>query len=290
LGGNLIGLAADGSSPLGNGREGVDIVEGATNTHIGGTGLAPNTIAANATAGIRISTSSFTNVKGNIIRSNDQNGVAVDGANGCSITGNTISDNGTSGVWVFGSVATGNTISANSIYDNGLGAIDLADGGNTELASPVISSASITGAAGTACASCRVELFSDDGAQGETYHGFTMADAGGNWTYNGALTGPYATATATDGSGNTSEFSTYPFVVIGTCANPLPLACGQHVEAIGLQADRLHQRDVLPPAVIVIAGRIARVAVLDLAGRVAEAIPDALALAVLVPAPFDLVR
>ena len=58
----------------------------------------------------------------------------------------------------------------------------------------------------------------------------------------------------------------------------------------GIEAKLGHQRDILAVAMIVIASDVAGVAVLDLARGVAEAIPDRLALAVLVPRAFDLVR
>src|SRR5262249_29744721 len=61
-------------------------------------------------------------------------------------------------------------------------------------------------------------------------------------------------------------------------------------EAIRLHAQLAHQGDVVAPAMVVVAGDIAIVAVMDLPPRVAEAIPDRLALAILVPCAFDLVR
>lgn len=59
-------------------------------------------------------------------------------------------------------------------------------------------------------------------------------------------------------------------------------------EAIGLQPQFLHHPNVVGPAVVVIAGHIARVAVVHFARRAAEAIPDGFALAVFVPRAFDL--
>ena len=60
-------------------------------------------------------------------------------------------------------------------------------------------------------------------------------------------------------------------------------------EAIRLEPDLLHQVEVLRPAVVVVAGDVAGVAVLDHARRVAEAVPDRLAAAVLGDGALDLV-
>ncbi len=61
-------------------------------------------------------------------------------------------------------------------------------------------------------------------------------------------------------------------------------------EAVGAQAERLHQFDVLRPAVVVVAGDVAGVPLENVARRVGEAIPDRLPFAVLVPGALDLVR
>src|SRR5262249_13153184 len=61
-------------------------------------------------------------------------------------------------------------------------------------------------------------------------------------------------------------------------------------EAVAVQVHRALQRDVVAPAVVRVAGDVAVLIVLDLARRVAEAVPDRLALAVLARGPLDLVR
>ena len=60
-------------------------------------------------------------------------------------------------------------------------------------------------------------------------------------------------------------------------------------EAVGLQAQRLHQRDVLGAAVVVVAGDVAVVAVHDGTGDPAERVPDRVGPAVLVGGALDLV-
>jgi parallel beta-helix repeat protein len=132
-----------------------------------------------------------------------------DGAQGNTIgPGNLIAFNGL-GVWVLGSDTRDNTITRNRIHSNAGQGIWLFDGGNGELAAPAITTVSATQVSGTACPNCTVEVFSDAEDEGAIYEGTTTADASGNWTLAkpGGLSGPYVTATATDGDGNTSQFS-----------------------------------------------------------------------------------
>jgi Fibronectin type III domain len=159
-----------------------------------------------------------------------------------SSTGNTVGPgniiaNNPSGVWIRDPDTDGNTITQNSILTNsGLGIDldpnsqvnvndpgDVDTGSNEQLNFPVITSAQTTSVTGTACAGCTVELFVADsngpgtaggpgaGAYGEgrTYLASTTAGAGGQFTagISGVSSGQWITATATDGAGNTSEFS-----------------------------------------------------------------------------------
>lgn len=121
--------------------------------------------------------------------------------------------NGLDGVLVDGADSftstVGNTITANSITANGRRGIYNFRGGNTGLTPPTITSVAAGTIYGTACSNCVIEVFSDAADEGAIYEGTTTANAAGNWTLTkpGGLTGPYVTATATDGQGNTSEFS-----------------------------------------------------------------------------------
>jgi CSLREA domain-containing protein len=123
-------------------------------------------------------------VQHNLVAYNSQYGVVVDGG--------------------FGD-AEGITISENSIHSNGLIGIRLQSGGNDGIPSPIITG--VGPASGTACPSCKIEVFSDDSNEGRIFEGSTNADVLGNWSFPGSLTGPRVTATATDSLGNTSEFS-----------------------------------------------------------------------------------
>ncbi|MFT3850606.1 MAG: hypothetical protein QM739_18605 [Propionivibrio sp.] len=61
-------------------------------------------------------------------------------------------------------------------------------------------------------------------------------------------------------------------------------------QAVGVEADFLHEIEVLGPAVVMVAGNRAGIAVGDLARRCAEAVPDRRQAAVLVDGAFDLKR
>ena len=125
--------------------------------------------------------------------------------------GNVIAHNRKHGIVIQHSNSLGNTITGNSIHDNGRGGIKLLEGGNSSLPSPVITDFNVTEgfAAGTTCPSCTVEVFSFQGSQGEIYEGQTSADVTGFFTFNKriAFAGPNLTAVTTDIYGNTSEFS-----------------------------------------------------------------------------------
>lgn len=205
FGGNVFG----GTPSLGNTKSGINVHSNASNTIIGGPGLASNTIAGNGQAGIYFATiSGTTYVENNNIYENSAGGIAIYGAN-VHVISNTISGNTDAGISINGAAATGNLLTRNRIYDNSWVGIYLSNGGNTQLAAPVVTTASsITGASGIACALCTVELFSDAADEGKVYEGTAVADAAGNWTFNGSLIGPNLTTTATDENNNSSRFST----------------------------------------------------------------------------------
>jgi len=103
-----------------------------------------------------------------------------------------------------------NTLRRNAIYGSSRPSIVLTEGGNLMLPAPVIIAAAPESVTGTACPGCTVEVFSDDADEGRLYEGIAVADSTGHFVFEkgGTVAGPYITATATDGEGNTSEFST----------------------------------------------------------------------------------
>ena len=98
-----------------------------------------------------------------------------------------------------------NRVRGNSIRSNAGEGISLADFQTNTAFAPSING--VSPVSGTACPGCTVDVYSDAADEGGTYHGTVVADVGGNWTFNGPVTGPNITATATSTVGSTSEFS-----------------------------------------------------------------------------------
>ncbi len=189
--GNYIGLNAAGSAGIAN-PIGISVTTSSSNT-IGGTSTGQgNTIAYNTNQGIKL----------------------VSGT-GNAIEGNAIYSNGTLGIDISGDGVSAN----NGTKNSGLP--------NYGMDYPVFTSAKyadntliVTGYVGSAAsqstfASARVEIFKADGAaaangEGQTYLGYITADSSGNLDANisvtGLAVGDIITGTATDATGNTSEF------------------------------------------------------------------------------------
>jgi len=215
--GCYIGTDPTGTQAKPNVMAGILVANGASNAVI-----EHNLLSGNLGPAIRLFGESTT---GNIVRNNcigtslDRNTPLPNGSHGTYFhlgahdnsvgPDNLIAFNGAPGVWVDGQGTRGNTITRNQVYGNSLKGILLSDGGNDGLAPPVIASSSPTQVSGTACPGCTIEIFSDAQDQGALYEGNTIAGPGGNWVFTtqARLRGPYLTATATDGHGNTSEFS-----------------------------------------------------------------------------------
>ena len=234
--GNYIGINAAGTAALPN-EVGVYMEDAASNNSIGGsTAGERNVISGNIPFGVFIEDggTNGNTVKGNYIGTDAAGTAAIPNETGVFIwngarnntiggtaagAGNTIAFNTLDGVHVEGAGAIGNTIRGNSIHSNGARGIDNFNGGNAELAPPVITG--FGSVIGTACPNCTVDVYSDNEDEGRVYEGSTTADNGGDWTYDGSPEGPFVTATATDAAGNTSEFST-PVEVPEATPTPTP--------------------------------------------------------------------
>lgn len=140
----------------------------------------------------------------------------------CNCTNNTISNNyigfnGLGGIRIDNS-NTGNLISENIIFCNNVYGIGLISGGNNNIQSPSITSATTSQVSGTAPNNTTIEVFTNVNSncggspcQGKFHLGTTTANSSGNWSLTSfnlsVSTGDQVTATATDAANNTSEFS-----------------------------------------------------------------------------------
>jgi len=230
ISGNYIGIDANGVASLGNTFHGVVIQGGAHLNTIGGPAdEAGNVISGNGNYGIgiwgegtdhNVVTSNLigTNAAGTGSVGNGGAGVIIaDDARYTTVAINWISHNGGDGVIVSGADTWGNAIQVNRIVDNDLG-INLESGANNGVLPPNILSAHPTASPscpdcilvqGTACPGCRVEVFYSSTAdgEGEFYTGAATAEPAGPFAVELDASYPYLTATATDGTGSTSEFS-----------------------------------------------------------------------------------
>ena len=206
---------------------GISISRGSNNT-IGGdrnTGEGPlgqGNLIGNVATGIALQGNKTSNnlVTGNIIGF-DQNRdpawteIAVHILEGSSYNtvgpDNIIVNSNYCGVSMWGRESNYNTITMNSISMNGWKGIELKLGGNRRLEPPLIKAVDFEKGTveGTATPGGIVEIFSDRWNQGRTYEGDTIAGNDGNFMVRlgRPLEGPNITATVTDTSGNTSEFS-----------------------------------------------------------------------------------
>ncbi|MEM7783987.1 MAG: Ig-like domain-containing protein [Planctomycetota bacterium] len=238
--GNIIGLNATGTVDLGNGSSGIEVRK--SGNIIGGSDPgAGNIISGNAHSGIGLITDETvvqgnligTDINGNLGFGNDQNGIRLLTADKSLIggkspgEGNTIVSNGGFGVHIEDVFSTENAILGNEIHGNGARGIKLSFSANSGAVPVSITSAhaidpSNLEVSGTYSNSLRdsqtlrIEFFKNtsDAEEGVTYLGFLEADtdASGDLTFSHQLATPFAagefvTATVTDASSNTSQFS-----------------------------------------------------------------------------------
>ena len=244
--GNYIGTDVSGTVDLGNGKEGVLIIEGAQGNVIGGSvPQARNVISRNAVNGVQISGSGSdlntiqgnyigTDVSGTLDLGNDISGVAIEGGGTNNTVGGTVGGAGNliafnrslGGVRV-GS-GTGNRILGNAIFSNIDVGITLNAGANNDQNAPanlIVESSSsgttVAGALDTVAGNFRLEFFANascdasGSGEGQTFLGATTVTHGGSGleSFSAPLAsevpvGQIVTATATNlGTNDTSEFS-----------------------------------------------------------------------------------
>jgi len=213
--GNIIGLNRTGTFKIGNlNSAGIKI-----DNQCDSVDVSDNLIGGNK-FGVYIYRSQHIKIENNLIGLNEVNDEILEfgnessaisileGANNNNIIGNSICFNN-GGVYISGEGTIRNKVSHNQISKNGWNGIWNDFGGNLELAPPVIYSASVTSVTGTAIPNASVEIYTDPESQGLIFQGEVLANASGQFTWNGTITGPYTnvTAIAIDENGNTSTFS-----------------------------------------------------------------------------------
>jgi hypothetical protein len=231
--GNYVGTDVAGMQVVG-GRYGVFVQDGDQSV-VGGTTAGARNIISGNYHGLLMYHATKTLVQGNYIGvgadgvtplpNTDQGIVIIESQNSMiggttPGAGNLIAHNGEHGVATLYASSSGNHVQGNSIHHNGEEGIKNEMGGNKSLAAPVIVSAAGNAASGTGCPLCSIDLYSDSADQGQKYEGMTTANGAGAWAMSGSFSGPRLTATVTDASGNTSEFSAA--IAIGTPAAPEP--------------------------------------------------------------------
>ena len=253
--GNNCGTDTLGTTAVSNGGAGLRITDCNQITIGGGFNFDQNVFSASTNDfGIVLLNASNLLVYGNFIGTdrtgtlnmgNASGGIRFDNGGGSSIIGgtsgnvaNTIAYNTGYGIGIVGAGTDEVAIRQNSIYCNVGQGIHLAGQGNTNLAAPIITSASLLGCAGTAEPNSSVEIFYDSTCtatcQGKNYVATVLTNAMGNWSFPAAMSPGTITATVTDGSNNTSEFaSCVTFFCTATTNAISPTVCGSYTSPSG---------------------------------------------------------
>lgn len=228
--GNIIGLNASGSAKVGNSTIGVEVVSTAVDNVIGGVMPGERNVISGNSIGLFIFGGDNNTISGNYIGpgaagetnvGNIGQGIytTITSLNNTIGPDNWIAYNGSSGVNISDPGDLGNIITQNSIHSNSLG-IEIFAGANGGILAPAIQSVSFTPGGvlitGLACAGCTVEIFEnyDYDGEGEHYIGAAIANGSGVFSLTVAsVSQPVLTATATDATNGTSNFS-----------NPVPVS------------------------------------------------------------------
>lgn len=173
--------------------------------------LISNTVSGNTKSGIEVNGSNNTLIQRNRIEGNTVHGIYLTkGAVATKVLENIITANTENGIRVSELGSYQNFWSANSIFNNGIKGIVIAENANKNMPRPKITKIGDGVVAGSVTSPlARIEIFTDDNTQGRYFMARTTADAEGKFSIIicGAFQGGGAVATATDSEGNTSEFS-----------------------------------------------------------------------------------
>lgn len=260
INGNVIGLAADGVTDVGNGLDGIYL-------HLqDNTMISNNTLSGNDQTGLHLYQSNSNLINGNSIGlSVDQTGAAGNSDGGVRILGvdqstlniiksntiayssgaNTSSTVGDGyGVFIGGSDANANLVSQNSIYCNaglainlqlvgfGFGATAAGNDGKLEpFIDPAVSTS--TNTIGTGLAGDTIEVYTNPsacGCGGEVFLGKTVVLSNGTWSLNHASTDSLLiSALAHSASNNTSQFICKT-AIAGTISSVSSICEGESIE------------------------------------------------------------
>lgn len=172
--------------------------------------LISNTITGNTKSGIELTKAINTELRRNRLEGNTSHGIYLNTeAVGTKIIGNIIVGNNEFGIRV-NAGAYQNSWSENAIYNNVSKGISVVLNANKDMPRPKVTGVEkgkITGTVTRPLAT--IELFADANTQGRYFVGRTTADADGKFSLAvcGAFPAGGLVATATDGEGNSSEFS-----------------------------------------------------------------------------------
>ncbi|MCG2768507.1 MAG: right-handed parallel beta-helix repeat-containing protein [Anaerolineae bacterium] len=219
--GNLIGTDVSGTLSLGNKGDGIRLENRSHSNTVGGEPHADaNVISSNRGSGVRISGTNTVNnaIVGNYIGTdligkltlgNTSYGVYMGlGASDNAIgPGNSITHNGAPGVYIYLETTLRNTITRNSIVGNGQKGISIIFVAQPDPPTPTVTGGSGNYVEGEALPGTTVEVFSGPDDEGMYYEGTAIAGQDGTFRIEAQIRGRYATATATDAVGTTSEFS-----------------------------------------------------------------------------------
>ena len=224
--GNSLGYDATGEANLPNGT-GISIDTGQKHTIIGGYTSAEGNLLFSDEFALRITGKGIkhTYIAGNNIQ---QNGIILEGHSAENfLQGNTFTNIGADAIRV--DYGTGNLLRENQFTMELQYAILLVEGGNLELAAPVVNSANAYTIAGNACPDCYIEIYSVTGNT-TSFIGKTIADEDGDFLFESCvpLPGEEIVLTAIDAYGNTSAFSNpIPYTIDDTGR---PEKCGMSTD------------------------------------------------------------
>lgn len=200
--GNYIGVAADGTTAMGNGWAGIDLSNASTST-IGGLNPGEANVIAN---------------NGNAAGAVSKDGISITKAAGPApanqnlIRGNSIYNNGQLGIDLVGGTESGSGVTTNDVGDGDTGPNDLQN--FPVITSATVGSTTVSGTIDSVAGNDTIDIYLNTGCdpsgngEGQTWLASGSA-SGGTFTITvpTITAGQIFTATATDAATNTSEFS-----------------------------------------------------------------------------------